>query len=268
MEFRVLGALEVREDSDRPIHLGAGKQRAALAILLLHANEVVSTERLIDELWGESPPKAARKASQVYVTHLRKALGSERIRTHAPGYVLELAPDELDLHRFERLVQKGRELRASGDPAGAAAALREALGLWKGRPLADFTFEPFAQTEIPRLEELRLEALEERVDAELALGRGSELVAELEALVAEHPYRERLRGQLMLALYRAGRQADALAAYQETRKLLVEKLGVEPSPALQRLEGAILRQEPALETVLEEPVAATPPPAPRRPRVG
>ncbi len=212
MEFRVLGALEVREDGDRPIHLGAGKQRAALAILLLHANEVVSTERLIDELWGEEPPKAARKALQVYVTHLRKALGSERIRTQAPGYVLELAPDELDLHRFEQLVQKGRELQENGDPAGATAALREALGLWRGQPLADFTFEPFAQTEIPRLEELRLEALEERIDAELALGHGGQLVAELEALVAEHPYRERLRGQLMLALYRAGRQADALAA--------------------------------------------------------
>jgi YVTN family beta-propeller protein len=260
MEFRILGALEVREDGDRPIPLGAGKQRAALAILLLHANEVVDTERLIDELWGESPPKAARKALQVYVTHLRKALGSERIRTHAPGYVLELAPDELDLHRFERLVQKGRELRANGDPAGSTAALREALALWKGQPLADFTFEPFAQTEIPRLEELRLEALEERIDAELALGHGSELVAELEALVAKHPYRERLRGQLMLALYRAGRQADALAAYQETRKLLVNELGVEPSPALQRLEGAILRHEPALETVLEEPAVAAPPP--------
>jgi YVTN family beta-propeller protein len=262
MEFRVLGALEVREDGDRPIPLGAGKQRAALAILLLHANEVVGTERLIDELWGESPPRAARKALQVYVTHLRKALGSERIRTRAPGYVLELAPDELDLHRFERLVEEGRDLRANGDPAGATAALREALALWKGQPLADFTFEPFAQTEIPRLEEQRLEALEERIDAELALGHGSELVAELEALVAKHPYRERLRGQLMLALYRAGRQADALAAYQEARKLLVEELGVEPSPALQRLEGAILRQEPALETVLEEPAVAAPP---RRP---
>jgi YVTN family beta-propeller protein len=260
MEFRVLGALEVREDGDRSIPLGAGKQRAALAILLLHANEVVGTERLIDELWGESPPKAARKALQVYVTHLRKALGPERIRTQAPGYVLELAPDEFDLHRFERLVQKGRELQANGDPAGATAALREALALWKGQPLADFTFEPFAQTEIPRLEELRLAALEDRIDAELALGHGSELVAELEALVAEHPYRERLRGQLMLALYRAGRQADALAAYQETRKLLVEELGVEPSPALQRLEGAILRQEPALETVLAEPAVAAPPP--------
>jgi YVTN family beta-propeller protein len=264
MEFRVLGALEVREDGDRAIPLGAGKQRAALAILLLHANEVVGTERLIDELWGEDPPKAARKALHVYVTHLRKALGSERIRTHAPGYVLELAPDELDLHRFERLLQKGRELRANGDPAGATAALREALALWKGQPLSDFAFEPFAQTEIPRLEELRLEALEERIDAELALGHGNELVAELEALVAKHPYRERLRGQLMLALYRAGRQVDALATYQETRKLLVEELGVEPSPALQRLEGAILRQEPALETVLEERAVTAPAPRPAR----
>jgi YVTN family beta-propeller protein len=258
MEFRILGALEVREDGTRPIPLGAGKQRAALAILLLHANEVVTTERLIDELWGESPPKAARKALHVYVARLRKALGSERIRTHGPGYLVELAPGELDLHRFEHLVQAGRELRAGGDPAGAAVALREALALWKGQPLADLSLEPFVQTEVPRLEEQRLEAVEERIDAELELGHGSELVAELETLVAAHPYRERLRGQLMLALYRAGRQADALAAYQETRNLLVEELGVEPSPALQRLEGAILRQEPELEPTPETPAAAAP----------
>jgi peptide/nickel transport system substrate-binding protein len=252
VEFRILGGLEVREGG-RPVPIGAGKQRALLAILLLHANEVLATDRLIDELWGESPPDTARKAVQVYVTRLRKTLGAERIRTHEPGYVLELDSDELDLARFERGLDEGRRLREEGEDARAAGLLREALALWNGPPLADFTYEPFAQTEIPRLEELRLAALEERIDADLALGHGGDLVAELEALVAQHPYRERLRGQLMLALYRDGRQAEALTVYQETRKLLVEELGIEPNPSLQRLEGDILRQEPALETEPAEP---------------
>jgi YVTN family beta-propeller protein len=267
MEFRILGALEVRDDGGRRIPLGAGKARAVLAILLLHANEVVSTERLIEDVWGESPPPAARKAVQVYVARLRKSLGPERIRTHEPGYVLDLDSAELDLQQFERLVQAARELREKGEDGRAAGVLKEALALWTGPPLADFSYDAFAQSEIPRLEKLHLEALEERIDAELALGRGGELVGELEQLVAAHPYRERLRGQLMLALYRDGRQADALAAYQETRKLLVEELGIEPSPALQRLEGAILRQEPALETVLEEPTPAPPPGTRRRRRL-
>ena len=255
MEFRLLGGLEVW-DGEQQIPLGRGKQRAVLALLLLHANEVLATDRLIEELWSEGAPDAARKALQVYVARLRKALGPERIRTHEPGYVLELNGDELDLDRFERLVQEAQELRAVGDDPRAGTTLREALALWHGPPLADFTYEPFAQTEIARLEELHLTALEDRIDSDLALGHGSDLVGELEALVARQPYRERLRGQLMLALYRAGRQADALALYQETRKLLVDELGIEPSPALQRLEGAILRQEPALETVLEEPTEA------------
>jgi YVTN family beta-propeller protein len=262
MKFRILGPLEVRHDGEGRSPLGAGKQRAALAILLLHANEVLTTDRLIDELWGDRPPKAARKALQVYVAGLRKALGPQRIRTYGPGYRLEVAPGELDLDQFERLVQTGRDLRAEGDLAGAATALREALALWAGEPLADLSSEPFAQTAVPRLEELRLEALEERIDVELELGHGSELVGELEALIAKHPYRERLRGQLMLALYRSGRQADALAAYQGTRRLLVGELGVEPSPALQRLEGAILRQEPELEPAPEP--SDVPAPAPVR----
>lgn len=219
-----------------------------LALLLLHANSVVTTERLIEELWGESPPKTARKAVHVYVTRLRKALGAERIRTQEPGYVLELSADELDLYEFQRRLEEGRRLREEGEDARAAAELREALALWKGPPLADFTYEPFAQTEIPRLEELRLAALEERIDADLAVGHGGDLIGELDALVGQHPFCERLRGQLMLALYRDGRQADALAVYQGTRKLLIEELGIEPSPALQRLESSILRQEPALET--------------------
>jgi DNA-binding SARP family transcriptional activator/tetratricopeptide (TPR) repeat protein len=260
MEFRILGALEVRDDR-RQVPLGAGKQRGALAILLLHANEVLATERLIDELWGERAPETARKAVHVYVVRLRKGLGSKRIETRPPGYCLKLLPDELDAHRFERLLQKGRELRASGDPEAAAATLRTGLALWRGPPLADFTYEPFAQTEIARLEELRLSALEERIEADLALGLGADLVGELDALVAGRPFRERLRGQLMLALYRAGRQAEALAAYQDTRRVLVEELGIEPSPTLQRLEGAILRQEPALEV----PVAAEPDVAPAEP---
>jgi YVTN family beta-propeller protein len=266
MEFRILGELDVRDESDRRIRLGAGKERAVLAILLLHANEVVATERLIDELWGESPPDTARKAIQVYVARLRKALGAERIRTHEAGYVLELDADELDLKRFERRVQDARHLREKGEVGNAAGVLRDALALWNGPPLADFDYEPFAQTEIPRLEDLRLQALEERIDVDLALGHGADLVGELEALVTANPYRERLRGQLMLALYRDGRQADALALYQKTRKLLVDELGIEPGPALQRLEGAILRQEPALETVLEEPAPAPPPKARRRGR--
>jgi YVTN family beta-propeller protein len=255
MEFRILGALEVRDDGGSRIPLGAGKQRAVLAFLLLHGNEVVATERLIDELWGESPPETARKALQIYVSRLRKALGTARIGTHEPGYVLELDPDELDLARFERMVEQARTVREKGEDARAAGLLREALALWTGSPLADLIYEPFAQREIARLEELRLAALEERIDAELAIGHGADLVGELEALVIQHPYRERVRGQLMLALYRAGRQADALAVYQETRRLLVDELGIEPSPALQRLEGAILRQESALETVLEEPAS-------------
>jgi YVTN family beta-propeller protein len=265
MEFRMLGELEVRDGGDRRIPLGAGKQRAVLALLLLHANEVVATDRLIDELWGESPPETARKAVQVHITRLRKALGAGRIRTRERGYVLDLDSDELDLRRFERRVLEARDLREQGEDARAADVLRDALGLWNGPPLADFAYEPFAQNEIARLEELRLEALEERVDADLAIGHGGDLVGELEILVAQHPYRERLRGQLMLALYRDGRQAEALAVYQQTRRLLVDELGIEPSPALQRLEGAILRQEPALETVFEE-ARPTALPKPRRRR--
>jgi DNA-binding SARP family transcriptional activator/tetratricopeptide (TPR) repeat protein len=246
MEFRILGALEVLE-GERQIPLGAGKQRAVLALLLLHANEVVATERLIDELWGESPPVTARKALQIYISRLRKTLGAERITTREPGYVLELAQDELDLHGFERLVREGGRARAEGNLTRAATLLHQALDLCRGPALADFTYEPFAQAEIARLEELRMSGIEERTDTELAFGHAAQLVGELEALVARHPFRERFRGQLMLALYRSGRQADALAVYHETRKLLVDELGIEPSPALQRLEVAILRQEPALD---------------------
>jgi DNA-binding SARP family transcriptional activator len=244
MEFRILGPLEV-VDGDSLVMLGGAKQRALLAILVLNANQVVSSDRLIDELWDEGSPESGRKALQVRVSQLRKALGSagDLIVTRPPGYVLWLGGEQLDLYRFERLV--GEADRA--EPALAAAKLREALALWRGPALADLAYESFAQAPIMRLEELRVAALEMRIEADLALGRDAELVAELEALVAEHPLRERLRAQLMLALYRCGRQVDALAAYQRARGVLVGQLGIEPSPRLRELEQAILRQDASLE---------------------
>ena len=238
----MLGPLEVVVDG-RPLALGGARQRALLAVLLTRANEVVSTDRLIDELWGEHAPKKAANALQYHVSRLRKLLGPEHpIITKEPGYLIRVGPDELDLLRFECLVEEGQ--RAS--PEAAASLLRDALALWRGPALADVAHESFAQAEILRLEELRLVALEGRIDADLALGRDSELVAELEALVREHPLRERLRAQLMLALYRSGRQAEALEVYRQTRRLLVDELGIEPSPALHELEQAILHQDAEL----------------------
>lgn len=256
MEFRTLGPLEAA-DGTRPVPLGGARQRTVLAILLLHANEVVSTDVLIDQLWGANPPETARTALQGYVSRLRRALGpaSSALATRSPGYLLEVAPGELDSERFEALVGDAKRRRAAGNAEEAAAGLREALGLWRGPALADFRYEAFAQNEIARLEEIRVVALETRIDIELGGGSGAELVGELEALVAAHPLRERFRAQLMLALYRAGRQAEALAAYQDARRLLVEELGIEPSPELQRLEQGILRQEPSLDApVADEPV--------------
>jgi DNA-binding SARP family transcriptional activator len=242
MEFRILGPLEIVQQG-RPLALGGARQRALLALLLTRANEVVSTDRLIDELWGERPPKAADNALQYHVSRLRKLLASsEAIVTKAPGYLIRVGLDELDLLRFERLVEEGQR----SSPEAAARLLREALELWRGPALADLAHESFAQPEILRLEELRLVALERRIDADLALGRAAELVAELDALVREHPLRERLRAQLMLALYRSGRQAEALEVYRQTRRLLVDELGIEPSPALHELEQAILHQDPEL----------------------
>jgi DNA-binding SARP family transcriptional activator len=241
MDFRILGPLEV-EDEGRLIRLGGAKQRALLAVLLLRANEVVSRDRLIDELWGESPPETASTALQVHVSQLRKALGPDRIETRRPGYRLEVGSGELDLDRFEALLERAREQ----DPREAESGLREALGLWRGAPLADLDVA-LARPERARLEERRLTALEQRIEAELALGHGSELVAELERLVAEHPLRERPRGQLMIALYRSGRQADALEVYRRGRRLLSEELGLEPDESLQRLETAILTHDPSLD---------------------
>ena len=259
IDFRILGPLEVRLDG-RIVTLEGAKARALLVLLLVHANTVVPSEQLIEDLWSGSPPSSAPNALQVYVSQLRKLVGREALVTRPPGYLLRADPDLVDAVRFERLVEQARKELAGGTPEPALAALEEALSLWRGTPLSEFVYERFAQREIGRLEELRQAALEERFEAHLALGRGADLVGELEALVAEHPLRERLRGQLMLALYRSGRQAEALELYQATRRLLVDELGIEPSPSLQRLEGAILRQDPSLEPPPAAVAAAEPEP--------
>ena len=246
MEFRILGPVEAIEHG-RSLPLGAHKQRALLTLLLLHNGEVVSAERLIDELWSGEPPQAAAKSLQVYVSQLRKALGNGVLETRGRGYVLEVAPEQLDAQRFERLLERGRELLAAGDPQAATTTLHDALGLWRGPPLDDVAYEGFAQPEIARLEELRQAALEERADAELALGRHAELLPELESLVRQYPLRERLRAQLMQSLYRSGRQTEALAAYEEGRRALDEEFGLEPSRELQDLQRAILEQDPQLD---------------------
>jgi predicted ATPase/DNA-binding SARP family transcriptional activator len=250
MEFRVLGPLEAVAEG-RVVPLSAAKPRALLAILLLHANELVSSDRLIDDLWSGRPPATAAKILQKYVSQLRRALGRVVIRTASSAYGLATDAGSFDLLRFEQLVGNAR----AADPADANAMLREALSLWRGPPLAEFAYEPWAQSEIGRLEELRLEALQERIETDLALGGSAELLRELELLVGQHPLRERLRAQLMLALYRSGRQADALAAYREARRSLVETLGIEPTIALRQLERSILDQDPALDRVTAEPSA-------------
>src|SRR5256885_12739198 len=213
LEFRILGPLEVSDEGE-PLQLSGQKQRALLALLLLDVNRVVSTDRIVDALWGEEPPRTAATSLQNFVSQLRKLLGSDVVLTKPPGYQLRIAPEQLDLERFTRLVEESRE----EPPAERAAKLRRALALWRGRPLADLGFEAFAQQEIGRLEELRLAALEDRVEAELEAGRHSDLVGELEAFADEHPLRERLRSQLMLALFRSGRQAGALPIYHHTRR--------------------------------------------------
>jgi DNA-binding SARP family transcriptional activator len=242
MDFRILGPLEVEEDG-RVLKLGGAKQRGLLALLLLHANRVVSRDRLIDELWGDEPPETVSTAIQVHVSQLRKALGRDVIVTQAPGYLIRLQDGELDLDRFERSVASAR----TASPSAAAQLLRDGLALWRGAPLAELD-APFARAGRARLEEQRLAALELRIDADLELGRHAELVPELEGLVREHPLRERLRGQLMLSLYRCGRQAAALDVYRAGRRLLDEELGLEPGEELQRLERAILNHDPSLES--------------------
>ena len=245
-EFRVLGPFEVAERG-QPLDVGVGKQRALLALLVLSAGEVVSTDRLIDALWGDRPPASSLNSVRVYVSHLRRTLGNGRLLTRGRGYLLTVEPEQVDLGRFERLVAEGREALAAGQAERAADVLQEALALWRGPALVDFASEPFAQGEIARLEELHVAALEERLEADLALAHHGELVPELEALVHTNPLRERLRAQLMLALYRSGRQAEALEAYRQARATLVGELGLEPGRRLQELERAILSQDARLD---------------------
>ncbi len=257
MEFRILGPLEVREE-EREVRLRGGKQRALLALLLVNANRTLAIDRIVDELWGEDVPDSAQKMVQIYVSKLRKALPAGVVHTRPPGYLLELGPDALDLDRFERLASEARASLHAGRAEHASRAYRAALGLWRGPALAEFTSEPFAQAEGARLEELRMQVLEERLEADLLLGRHGDLAGELEALVARQPLRERLRRQQMLALYRSGRQAEALAAYQDARRVLADELGIEPSPALRELELLILRQDSSLDLPLppgETPLA-------------
>jgi YVTN family beta-propeller protein len=259
VEFGLLGPLEVRDDG-RQLALGGPKQRAVLAMLLLNANRPVSRDRLIDGLWGESPPPSGAHTLDDYISRLRRTLGGERLERQAGGYLIRVEPGELDLEGFERLLEQGRSAAAAGEAKDACTLLGEALALWRGRALADLENERFAAPESERLEERRLLALESRTDAELQLGRGAELVGELEQLVTAHPFRERLVGQLMLALYRAGRQAEALAAYQTARRRLAAELGLEPSPRLRELERRILEHDPLLGVVAA-------PPTRRRPRL-
>ena len=258
--FGVLGPLEVWLDGAL-VRVGGPRQRALLGLLLCHANRVVSRDQLIEELLGDQPAATADRMLRVQVSRLRKALGDvngsgqPRLQARPPGYLLHVADGELDLHVFEQQVAAGRQALADGNPGRAAELLREAESLWRGRPLADLESEPFAGLEARRLETLRIQAVEDRIDTELALGRHAVVCPELEQLVTEHPMRERLRGQLMIALYRCGRQADALQTYQEGRSLLVEELAVEPGPQLRQLQLAVLEQDPALDL---------PPPAARQ----
>jgi DNA-binding SARP family transcriptional activator len=249
VEFRILGPVDVL-DEGRSVPLPAGKPLALLRFLLLNRNRVVSAETLIDELWGDDPSESATKALQGYVSQLRKAIGSDRLITKPPGYSLLVEDGKLDLDRFDQLAREGRERLAAGDAKAASRRLESALALWRGPA--------------PGLEERRLAALEDRIDADLALSRHAQLVAELETLVLQHPLRERLRGQLMLSLYRSGRQADALEEYRRTRETLVDELGIEPSEELQELQRAILRHDPGLEAHRARPTAAAEGPSARR----
>ena len=266
-QFSLLGPLSLTHDGE-PAPLGGQKRRALLAALLLEANRVVSRDRLIDSLWGDDPPDTARNTIQVYVSQLRKLLPEGALETAPPGYRLVVDPGTVDLFEFVRLSEEGRSALASGNAGGAAESLRAALALWRGAPLADLAWEPFAQAEIVRLEELRVAAFEDRIDADLALGRHGQVVPELELLVAEHPLRERLRAQLMLALYRAGRQSDALAVYQRARKTLVDELGIEPGESLRRLERAILAHDPSLNVPQPGPASPRRVPTPPNPLLG
>jgi DNA-binding SARP family transcriptional activator len=276
LEFRILGPVEVRR-AGRVLDLGTRKQLGVLVTLLLRANTIVAVDRLIDEVWGEAAPSGAPKAVQVYVSGLRKVLEPERAEgkaaevlvTQHPGYLLRVPPDAYDATCFEALAAEGRRALADHEPPRASDLLREALALWRGPALSDVVYEPFAQREAARLEEERVVAIEDRVEADLACGDHSQLVGELDALVDAHPLRERLWGQLMLAMYRAGRQADALRAYQKVRGILADELGIEPGHPLQQLEHAVLSHAPELELApaarSHERAAVAPPPRPKPP---
>ena len=247
LDFRILGTLEVR-DGDQRLTLGSPRQRALLAILVLHRGEVLSSDRLIDQLWGARPPLTAAKIIQGYISQLRKILGDGTLVTRGGGYELAVDREQVDAERFLALAGAGREALAAENPAGATELLTESLALWRGEPLADFAYERFAQDHTARLEEARLRAVEDRIDADLGLGRERDLVEELEQLCRRHPNRERLLGQLMLALYRSGRQADALEAYRRGQEQLRDELGLEPGPSLRSLERRILEQDPGLDS--------------------
>jgi DNA-binding SARP family transcriptional activator len=281
MEFRILGPLEVAEHGSR-LNVGRGKERSVLAILLLHANEVISSDRLIEELWGDEPPATAVKSVQVYVSRLRKTLASAGsggspdgvLLTRGRGYTLRVEPGQLDAESFEQGLTQAERSLAVGAPEEASETLRRVLALWRGPALADFVYEPFAELEIARLEALRLVAIEQRITADLQLGRHAAVVPELDTLVARHPLRERFWEQLMLALYRSGRQTEALQAYRRARHVLVEEAGLEPGEPLRTLERAILAHDPALASPpatgkpwkRAEDDASTAPAGARRPR--
>ena len=268
MDFKILGPLEIHDGGRRLTPRGP-KQRLLLAVLLLREGEVVSSDQLVESLWGANPPPTATKTIQMHVSQLRALLEPERARgaagrrivTRPPGYELRIEQSQLDLNRFQRTVAEARRARDAGRQREAASLLRDALALWRGPPLADLGFESALQGDIARLVEARLTALEDRFDADLALGRHADVIGELEGCADEHPLRERVRAQLMLALYRTGRQSEALEVYRETRRALVEELGIEPSRELRELERAILAQDPGLDP----PAAVATVPADGRP---
>jgi DNA-binding SARP family transcriptional activator len=268
MHVGLLGPLEV-ELSGEHIQFEGMKQRRLFVLLALRAPEAVSADELLDALWGDSPPAGPVQALQKQISRLRRRLGDGSLVRHRPaGYALQIEPEAVDLRRFEDLLDRGRFALGREDPQRAAADLREALALWRGEALADHRFDEFAQREIARLEDLRVQAIEERMAAELACGHDADVVGELSTLVAEHPLRERLRGQLMLALYRTGRQAEALETMRTGRRLLVEELGIEPGPELRRLERMILAHDPGLSAERPDAGLAAPIPAPANETIG
>src|SRR3954451_21191581 len=251
--FHILGPFRVTADDGGEIPLGGEKPAALLAMLVLRANELIASDRLIEDLWDGQPPATAAKTLQVHISRLRRTLPADTIATTRGGYVLNAGPEQIDAERFEALVSDGTAALAEGAHARASARLRSALALWRGTALADFTYASFAQDTIARLDGLRTVALESAVEAELALGRHAELVPEIKSLLKRHPLSEHLHAQLMLALYRSGRQAEALGVYRAARRVLVDSLGIEPSEELRELERRILEQDKELTAPVARP---------------